>query len=65
MATHGGTTTPKGHLNRGTAQRPNPTHAGSGRPHGVTLAPKPQVYGPHGGTLLRRDLNKRSGSAPK
>jgi hypothetical protein len=26
---------------KGTQPRPNPTHAGSGRPHGVTHAPPP------------------------
>jgi hypothetical protein len=38
---HGGTNHVQGSLNRGTQPRPNPTHAGSGKSHGVTHAPPP------------------------
>jgi hypothetical protein len=34
MKTHGGTNHVQGRLNRGTQPKPNPNHAGSGKPHG-------------------------------
>jgi hypothetical protein len=56
---HGGTHHVQGVLNRGTAPRPSPQHAGSGRPKGVTHAPQPQIYGTHGGTSLPRVLKRK------
>jgi hypothetical protein len=57
---HGGTHHKQGVLeNRGTHVRPSPTHGGSGAAKGQTHAPKPQVYGSHGGTNLPRVLKKR------
>jgi hypothetical protein len=48
---HGGSGKTQGVLNRGTHTRPNPTHAGSGRPHGITHAPPPP-----GGTVNRGSI---------
>jgi hypothetical protein len=55
---HAGSGRPQGSLQRGTAPKPNPVHGGSGASR-VTHAPKPQVYGTHGGTNLPRVLKKQ------
>jgi hypothetical protein len=53
MKKHGGTDHAQGVINRGTKPKPNPFHAGSGRPHGaINDAPmRPAVnsanYGGH------------------
>jgi hypothetical protein len=60
MKTHGGSGIAQGTLNKGTRQQPSPRHGGSGSPKGVTHAPRPQVYGTHGGTNLPRKLTKRT-----
>jgi hypothetical protein len=58
---HAGTNLPRT-LHRG-ATKPEattaPYHAGSGAPKGIVHAPRPQIYGTHGGTDLPRRLNKR------
>jgi hypothetical protein len=60
MKHHAGSGKPHGVLNRGTHPRPNPVHGGSGASR-VVHAPRPQVYGTHGGTNLPRTLNKKRG----
>jgi hypothetical protein len=46
---HGGSGRPQGSLHRGTAPQPSPLHGGTTLAKGVTHAPRPRVYGVHGG----------------
>jgi hypothetical protein len=58
MRKHGGSGIAQGTLNRGTHVRPSPVHGGSGAAKGQVHAPKPPVYGTHGGTSLPRVLKR-------
>jgi hypothetical protein len=56
---HGGTGHRQGSLNRGTALKPSLTHGGTNLAKGQVRSPRPQVFGPHGGTNLPRVLKRK------